>query len=170
LSPRTKKVEDIMRIKSILFPTDFSDRSAAALEYASDLAATFGATLHIAYVDELADLVARSAYPFPSFIRHADRSEVQAELQRILPTAANVKCTHHYVEGEPSTGICAIAEPERVDLIVMSSHGRSGISRGVMGSVTEDVLRHATCPVLVVNKSSTELANSTVDASACSHA
>jgi nucleotide-binding universal stress UspA family protein len=159
-----------MKIESILFPTDFSDRCAAALEYASDLAATFGATLHITYIDNVADLVARSAYPFPSFISHADRSEMQAELLRVVPTVADVKCVHHYLEGEPSVGICAIAERERVDLIVMSSHGRSGISRLVMGSVTESVLRRATCPVLVVRPSSIERTNTAMDTPACSHA
>ena len=165
-----KKVESIMKIERILFPTDFSEQSIAALEYASNLAASFGAILHIVYVNDLRDIVAKSAYTYPSFITAADRSAVKAELECIVPTIAGVVCEHHFVEGEPSARICALAESEHIDLIVMSSHGRTGLSRVMMGSVAENVLRHAACPVLIVRQPSTEQADTIKDAAACSHA
>jgi nucleotide-binding universal stress UspA family protein len=159
-----------MKIKSILFATDLSDQSTAALDYASNLAASFAATLHIVYVDDLEDLVAKSAaYPYPSFLTSADRSQVKAELQGVTPTVASVTCVHHFVEGVPSARICALAEQEHVDLIVMSSHGRTGLSRLMLGSVAENVLRHALCPVLIVKQSSSALGNSTRDVPTCSH-
>lgn len=159
-----------MKIKRILFPTDFSDRSAAALDYASNLAASFGATLHIVYVDDLGDLVAQSAYVYPSFIAAADRSEMKAQLEGTKPTIPNVAYVHHFVEGEPTARICALAEKEQIDLIVMSSHGRVGLSRLAMGSAAESVLRHASCPVLIVKQPSAEHINATTDVVACVHA
>src|SRR5450755_2930454 len=109
-----------MKIDRVLFPTDFSDRSVAALDYASSLAAWFGAVLHIVYVDNLIDLVAKSPYTCPSFITSADRSEVKAELAGIIPTIANIACAHHFLEGEPAAEICTLVEKEHIDLIVMS--------------------------------------------------
>jgi nucleotide-binding universal stress UspA family protein len=148
-----------MKIERILFPTDCSERSIAALDYASNLAMSFDAILHIVYVDDLRDIVAKSAYAYPSLITAVDRSEVKAALEGIVPTTAGVVYAHHFIEGEPSARICALAESEDIDLIVMSSHGRTGLLRLVMGSVAENVLRHATCPVLIIRQSSTKHAN-----------
>jgi universal stress protein A len=159
-----------MKIDRILFPTDFSNRSVAALDYASNLAAWFSATLHIVYVDNLIDIVAKSPYSCPSFMASTDRSQVKAELEGIIPTIANVACVHHFLEGGPAAEICAMIEKERIDLIVMSSHGRTGLSRLLMGSVAECVLRNAACPVLIVKQPLTEPAGITKDVAACVHA
>jgi universal stress protein A len=159
-----------MKIERILFPTDFSDQSVAALDFASDLAASFGAKLHIVYVDDLTSLIAKSPYVYPSFLTVTDRTAVKAQLKSVLPTIANVAFVHHFMEGEPSAGICALAEKERIDLIVMSSHGRSGLSRLLLGSVAENVLRHAVCPVLIVKQSPTAQAGTGEEVAAgCSH-
>lgn len=141
-----------MNIKRVLFPTDLSDCSLAALDYASDLAATCAAELHILYVDDLRDLTALAAYSCPSFVASSARIELKERLEAIKPRLANVPCEYHFVEGVPADEICNWAESESKDLIVMSSHGRSGLSRVLLGSVAEKVLRSAKCPVLVVKQ------------------
>ena len=135
-----------MKIKRILFPTDLSDCSLAALDYASDLAASWAAELHILYVDDLRDLVAMAAYSCPSFVASSARIELKERLEAIKPALANVPCHYHYIEGVPADEICALAENENIDLIVMSSHGRTGLSRVLIGSVAEKVLRAGKVP------------------------
>lgn len=141
-----------MNIKRILFPTDLSDCSLAALHYASDLAASWSAELHILYVDDLRDLVAMAAYANPNFVASSARIELKEQLEAIKPTLAHVPPYYHYIEGVPADEICALAQNENIDLIVMSSHGRSGLSRVLAGSVAEKVLRRAKCPVLIVKQ------------------
>ena len=141
-----------MNIKRILFPTDLSDCSLAALDYASDLAASWKAEVHFLYVDDLRDLIALAAYSCPSFVASSARIELKERLEAIKPVLANVPCHYHYIEGVPADEICALAKNESIDLIVMSSHGRTGISRVLIGSVAEKVLRRAKCPVLIVKQ------------------
>jgi hypothetical protein len=74
-------------------------------------------------------------------------------LNRVLPTAANVTVEHCYLRGNPAHEILAFAEREKVDLIVMGTHGRTAAARLLMGSVAEAVLRRANCPVLTVKPS-----------------
>lgn len=143
-----------MNIKRILFPTDLSDCSLAALDYASDLAVSWSAELHILYVDDLRDLVALAAYSCPSFVASSARIELKERLEAIKPALAHVPCHYHYIEGVPADEICALAQNENIDLIVMSSHGRKGLSHILIGSVAEKVLRGAKRPVLIVKQPS----------------
>lgn len=78
--------------------------------------------------------------------------EARERLNKVLPTVASVTYAHLCVTGSPVTEILAVAEDKRVDLIVMASHGRTGLSRLLMGSVAEGVMREAPCPVLVVRQ------------------
>jgi universal stress protein A len=153
-----------MNVKRILFPTDLSDCSLAALDYSSDLASSWTAELHILYVDDLTDLVAMAAYSCPSFVASSARDELKECLQAIKPTLANLPCRYHYAEGVPANEICALAKEEKIDLIVMSSHGRTGLSRVLVGSVAEQVLRWANCPVLVIKQSAKDRANTAAKA------
>jgi universal stress protein A len=144
-----------MNTRKILCPTDFSKYTDAALNYASALASESGATLYITHVDEYRDPTAMSgeaslSYPAPWAV--ADRSEVRQQLEKVLPTAPRVDYEHRYLEGSPVREIVAFAEREHVDLIVMGSHGRTGLSRLLMGSVAEGVARRAACPVLIVKQ------------------
>jgi nucleotide-binding universal stress UspA family protein len=143
-----------MKLKNIVIPTDLSDRSRSAVEYASNLAATLGAALHIVHVDDLMDFAAMSAAEgaYIPKLPETNQRALKARLAQIKPTAANVKYSHHFVEGVPSTEIVALADKLPADLIVMSSHGRTGLSRVLMGSVAENVLRQAKCPVLIVKQ------------------
>lgn len=144
-----------MNVKNILFPTDFSERNATALAYASSLASTFSAKLHILYVDESDNLIVIAepdGYAYAAAAAGEKRQELKAQLDNIRPTIPTVSYQHYFLQGVASAEIRAFAEREQIDLIVMSSHGRTGLSRLLMGSVAENVLRHAKCPVLVLKQ------------------
>ncbi|MCC7475948.1 MAG: universal stress protein [Pirellulales bacterium] len=156
-----------MKAKSILFPTDFSEYNEYALEFASQLAAESGATLHIVYVHDTRDL--STAMGEASYLYAADweeaRGRAEARLKQVVPPDANVACEHHFLLGLPDAEIVGFATDHGIDLIVMASHGRSGLSRLVMGSVAEAVLRKAPCPVLVVKQPHPEVAKKELDPS-----
>jgi universal stress protein A len=144
-----------MNLKNILFPTDLSAHSNLALAYASVLAAESGATLHILHVDDFQDLsseMTELGYVYPAPWDHSDRLQVREELSEITPTMLHIPFKHHYLRGNPAREIIAFAGANDVDLIVMTSHGRTGLARLVMGSVAEEVTRKAPCPVLIVKQ------------------
>jgi nucleotide-binding universal stress UspA family protein len=143
-----------MKLQKILVPTDFSRDTDAALEHASTLAAHAGAVLYIAHVDDLhaVDVPLVIAGPYGLATEAWNRSAIRERLERILPPNADVPCKHQYLEGLPVEEIVKFAEREKVDLIVMASHGRSGLRRLLMGSVAEGVMRKAKCPVLIVKQ------------------
>jgi nucleotide-binding universal stress UspA family protein len=143
-----------MKLNSILFPTDFSHYNDAALEYASTLAAEANAKLFIVHVHDTSDL--NSALGEAGFVYEAPWLEedrmTRDRLEKVAPTMTSVKYERHYLTGPPVAEILDFAAENRIDLIVMASHGRSGISRLIMGSVAEGVMRKATCPVLIVKQ------------------
>jgi nucleotide-binding universal stress UspA family protein len=132
--------------KSILAPTDFSDVSAAGVRYACQLAKAIGAEIIIFNVDVLDES------------NRVDKREIEQHKQRlaefvtekVADTGAGLKMRQLVDAGQPFGAIVDCAEKEAVDLIVMSSHGHSGLSRMLIGSVTDKILRGAPCPVLVV--------------------
>jgi nucleotide-binding universal stress UspA family protein len=144
-----------MNIKRILIAYDFSEYSSAALDYAAHLASEWAAKLYIVHVDELLD--ARiSAFPpvnGPGVYESSwdkRRRHVKSQLARVLPHEASVTYEHHCFVGAPADEILAFAERARIDLIVIGSHGRTGLSRLLMGSVAEQVMRGSKCPVLII--------------------
>lgn len=144
-----------MNAKRILFPTDFSEHNQAALKYASALAAESGALLYIVHVDELADLNAalgEAGYYYAQTMDCPTRRAIRERLTQVRPTATGVTFEHRCLTGSPVAELLAFAEQEKVDLIVMASHGRTGFSRLVMGSVAEAIVRRAKCPVLIVKQ------------------
>lgn len=135
-------------ILTILHPTDFSESAEAAFSLATVLARQHGARIIVLHV-----------YPPP--LSHAEavaRREgngYEADLWRLLDHYVapdpNTRVEYRLVEGGPTAEIVRIAEEENCDLIVMGTHGRSGLARLVMGSVADGVSRGATgCPVLTV--------------------
>ena len=135
--------------RSILHPTDFSESSARALQYAIDLARDYGATLALLHVWQEPAAIFSTAEPIAGLDPAELRAEAKARLDAV-PTPDGVVVERHFVEGEPAKEIERFANDRTTDLIVMSTHGRSGISRLVIGSVAEQVLRHAPCPVLTI--------------------
>ena len=160
-----------MNFKRILFPTDFSEQSHAALDYASQLAAICQAELHIVYVHDSRDAAAVSgdASTYSCVLSEIDRRELQDRLTSQQPVT-DVHCVHHFVKGVPADEILALAEEAGMDLIVMSSHGRSGLMRVLMGSVAENVVRHAKCPVLIVKQPSESAEHPQRTRTDCCHA
>jgi universal stress protein A len=133
-----------MNVRKILFPTDFSHSSDAALHYTAALARDMKALLLIVHVEEpLPAYVGESYYGIPS----PPNPEVRRMLEAIKPPA-DIKYEHRLLSGDPAEEIVDLAAKEHVDMIVMSTHGRTGLSRLLMGSVAEHVVRRAACPVL----------------------
>jgi nucleotide-binding universal stress UspA family protein len=133
-------------IKKILAPTDFSDLSAKGVRYACQLAKDVGAELVVMNIVTLDE---------SNLIDKREMEQHKRQLDEFLTdkvgdVAADLNIRKVVEAGQPFTTVAHLAGNEGVDLIVMSSHGRGGLSRVLMGSVTEETLRKSRCPVLVV--------------------
>jgi nucleotide-binding universal stress UspA family protein len=134
-------------VRTILHPTDFSEASAAARTLACSLAREHGARLILLH-----------AYPYPvslGDLAERERSSAFADgligkLRDLVPDDRTITVGFRVAEGAPTTAILGAAAREGCDLIVMGTHGRSGLRRVLMGSVAEDVSRNARCPVVTV--------------------
>jgi nucleotide-binding universal stress UspA family protein len=135
-----------METKKLLFPTDFSHTGDAALEMATALARDAGATLLIVHVEE--PPVAYGGGELYYGIPNPATEDLQKMLVEIKPTDPDVRYEHRLITGDPATAVVRLAEDEGVDMIVMGTHGRTGLSRLLMGSVAEAVVRRAKCPVM----------------------
>jgi universal stress protein A len=147
------------QLKRILLPTDFSPTSDIAFNYALDMAARYGATIHLLHVVD--DARYATAYPDGFFIELPElRKQLSEAADERLTTAAarsadvNVIATTGVIAGRPAQVIVEQATTRGTDLIVMGTHGRSGFAHLMLGSVAERVLRTAPCPVLVVRDTS----------------
>jgi len=138
----------MLDIQVIVHPTDFSANSRTAWEMACALARDYGARLLLVHVEP----------PMPSFAELGaippvplDRSSLEHQLAQIKTTAPNDPVVvRTLLVGDEATEITEFAERNHADLIVMGTHGRTGLGRLLMGSVAETVLRQAPCPVLIV--------------------
>lgn len=135
-----------MNAKKILFPTDFSTSSDAGLRQATSLARDSGATLIIAHVEE--PPIAYGGGEMYYGVPDPNNEQIAAMLKAVVPTSPDVPYEHRLVVGDPAMEIVRLAEELGADLIVMGTHGRTGLQRLLMGSVAEAVVRRATCPVL----------------------
>lgn len=124
-----------LTIRQILFPTDFSDASRLAGTTAADLARQFGARLHVLHVVP----PVTDPTPAPAAVR-----AIADELARGLSVVTAV------ASGLVARQIAAYARKNAIDLIVIGTHGRTGVTRALLGSVAEAVVRHAPCRVLTV--------------------
>jgi nucleotide-binding universal stress UspA family protein len=141
----------MLPISNILFPTDLSDRSRAAFPLAAALARDHRASLTLVHVREV------PALPFAEFgaVPPADlptRDEVLAKLEAFEPPDEAINVEHVVADGSPAEEIVRVARERHSDLIVMGTHGRTGLSRLLLGSVAEEVMRRAPCPVLTLKE------------------
>ena len=135
----------MFHVKKILYPTDFSSYSNQAYFHAVALAEVHDASLTVLYV-------------FPEAIETADadrdddaeRTHWRDQLEQIRPSNSNIPVSHVFLEGDPAGEIARYAADANIDLIVMGTHGRTGLERMLLGSVAEQTLRSAPCSVLVV--------------------
>ena len=147
-----------MNIQRILAPTDFSELSKQGLTSALELAETFGAKLLLLHVVEPPPYPVEGIMPSQLGATLLDDLERQASndlVQMLSETHGRiVEVTRRVVVGIPYRKIVEVAEEEKSDLIVMTTHGRTGLSHLVMGSVTEKIVRTAPCPVLTIRPTS----------------
>jgi len=143
-----------MKIDAILVTTDFSEPDDYAFKLACSLARDHSAQVFVLHVipppSTHGEKLARAA-------PDSYRDQLWRELVRIKPADASVQVEHLLTEGHPAKEIVQAAKEKGCDLIVMSTHGRTGLSRLLLGSVAEQVLRLATCPVLTVKMPSEEI-------------
>ncbi len=152
-------------IENILVPVDYSAYATEALHYAVTIADRFSSSLLVLHViaKEFDTLHRRSAPSIPFPPMHAAISkatppvtvDLRQQAEIALDQYVSDQCGGRAVErrvdvGQPVDQILALTRDEHVDLIVMGTHGRTGLARIVMGSVAEQVVRQAPCPVLMV--------------------
>jgi nucleotide-binding universal stress UspA family protein len=146
----------MVTINRILCPVDFSGHSRVALDYATTLARWYDAEITALHAYAVAMLPATiSAFPAAGSVGlPLTREEVERDLNRFLQpvVATGIPLRSEIVVGSPAKGILESADRLPASLIVMGTHGASGVERLMLGSVTEKVLRKATCPVLIVTR------------------
>lgn len=130
----------MIQLNKILYPTDFSSFSTQAYFHALAIAEHRNADLTIVYV----------FHPEGNAHDDAMRSEYRRQLEEIRPVNPNIKVHHIFLEGDPAAQITRFAGEAGIDMIVLGTHGRNPTSNRLMGSVAEQVMRHAPCSVLVV--------------------
>lgn len=142
--------------KKILVPVDFSKFSLNALRAAVDISRIRDAALTVLHVTEdpsLPDTQGQASVVYANWqaVRNELQQESQKELEAMISEAdADQNVKKLFIWGDPANEILRLTDSDNYDLIVMSTHGRTGLSRLLMGSVAEQVIRHAPCPVFVV--------------------
>src|SRR4051812_23317429 len=130
----------MIHVTKILYPTDFSPYSNQAYFHAVGLAETYGASLTVVYVYT----------PGAKEAAGGDRRYWRSQLEQVRPANPDIAVHHALLEGDPAAEISRYAADVGIDVIVIGTHGRTGVDRLVMGSVAERVMREAPCSVLVV--------------------
>jgi universal stress protein A len=144
-------------INRVLVPIDFSEGSRQALRLASEVAAAAGATLEVVHVVETPYLTSGGLELAPAADLTAwAEAEARAFVARHVPASpdgARAEVVVHLVAGAPATEILRLLEAHpTIDLLVMATHGRGGVSRLLLGSVSDKVVRTARCPVLTIRE------------------
>lgn len=136
-------------LKNILFATDFSPAAEAALPYAIGLAKQFGAKVHGLHVRFPATYPIVGPEAMPQVLEAAEE-QAKFEAQQMHEMLATVPHEVTVTEGELWPALSEMADKRNIDLIVMGTHGRTGVRRALLGSAAEETFRKASCPVLTV--------------------
>ncbi len=152
-------------IKKILYPTDFSEFSLAALPYAITLARQFNAQLHCLHVlDEsyqywlgAGENVIPAVIPTQEILQAAQQ-QMDQFTQKYFQNLP-LQLTSLVITGHPAQQIIQYAQDQQIDLIVIATHGHSGLASVLLGSVTDKVVHKAPCPVLTVRHSDKQSPN-----------
>lgn len=138
----------MLPIRTILHPTDFSKRSSFAFRFSCALARDYGARLLLLHVGP------KPIVMYGEGVIPADpekfRAQLREKLDELQPEDAKIPVERLFLEGDPVAEILKAAQENNCDLIVMGTHGWSGLNRLLMGSTAEGVMRKAVCPVLTV--------------------
>lgn len=143
-----------MELKRILVPCDFSPYAEHALTWAVRIAPASQAKIILLYAVPIFARLSYTEVPILMDIPKIEAefiTEGETQLRKFMAehNLGHVSVEPRAMLGDPFAVICRVAEDEHVDLIVMGSHGRTGLSHAFLGSVAERVVRHAPCPVLV---------------------
>jgi universal stress protein A len=147
-----------MQIRTILVPTDFSEYAEYAFPWALQMAAGWQAKLILFHaVVPISPLAFPDSVYLPELQRMeadilADAEKRMAECVKKAQGSSAIIVETRVVVGEPVSEICQAVRREEADLVIMGSHGRTGLAHVLLGSVAERVIRHASCPVLVARK------------------
>ncbi len=148
----------MLDIRSILAPTDFSEHAQVAVRYACSLAARFDAELHLLHI--MPDIV-MPVGPDPSLITAVPPEfyvETEARSREALVRSLDscdvppTRTKHEVRWGDAVDGIVNYSAEQEIELIVISTHGRTGLSHVLLGSVAERIVREAPCPVLTIRE------------------
>ncbi|KAB1196574.1 MULTISPECIES: universal stress protein [Haloferax] len=136
----------------ILFPTDGSECADAALRHALDQAERHDATIHALYVADVREVGHAAPAVSATRVREALYDSGEEALKRVADKAhdAGIDIETTVAEGTPESEILEFADRDDIDLVVMGTHGRSGLDRYLIGSVAERVVRSSPVPVLTV--------------------
>lgn len=141
----------MVTLDKILVPTDFSEHSAKAVHYGAELAAKYGAELHIFHA---VDTTPISYVEGPNVPPEAAAEMEAAAIRQLdelkIDSADDLQVIRKVVQGHPFVEIVRYAKDSTADLIVIGTHGRGAIAHMLLGSVAEKVIRKAPCSVLVV--------------------
>jgi len=147
----------MFKIQVILCPVDFSDASRKAVQYAREFAAGMGASVHLLNVVEprpMAVDITLNYVPLEEDLEKAAAADIKVIMQEFLQSGVKPECSVEF--GNPSDVILEKAGELDVNFVIMGSHGKKGLSRFIMGSVAETVVRKANCPVLIVKSEEKE--------------
>jgi nucleotide-binding universal stress UspA family protein len=151
---RRSKAGPLRSIKTILVPVDFSDCSREGLRYAIGFANEFGARiilLHATYLGYIYSSEGTAIYDVRA-LQEAARKSAERQMRKLVRTVkfGRAKFKTIFTDSSPVLDICSFAKDNDVDLIITSTHGWTGFTHALIGSVAERVVRHAPCSVLVV--------------------
>ena len=142
-----------LSVKNVLFATDFSATSEAALPYAAAICRHFGSVLHTAHVLSDASILMMTGgvdYVSLSTIYEDAHTEAKEKLDQTSGRLAGIPHCNYVRHGQVWENLAEIVQDQEIDLIVLGTHGRTGLGKLLLGSVAEDILRHNLCPVLTV--------------------
>jgi nucleotide-binding universal stress UspA family protein len=159
VTPETEKLftaaeaRTAISVKNLLYATDFSATSEAALPYAVAIARKFGSTLHVAHVvSDTGLLLMTGGVDYVSFGTLYDDAHAIAKekVEHIIARLGGIPTRSYVRHGNVWPNLSGIVVENAIDLIVVGTHGRTGVGKLVVGSVAENILRHAPCPVLTI--------------------
>ena len=140
-------------IQRVMVPIDFSKESTLAAKFAASLAQEYHAKLYVIHVLDPLPLNLKAYYPDLADVTKKRDEQAAKDLEKVIPQAVREKADVEFLleTGTPTYDIIAQRAKELdIDVIVISTHGRSGLGHILLGSVAEKVIRHAPCPVFVI--------------------
>ena len=152
-TPETKKISASISVKNVLYATDFSATSEAAFPYATAICRKFGSTLHVAHVvSDTSLLLMTGGVDYLTFgTLYEDAQNLAKEkIETVLARLGGIPNRSYVRHGPVWANLSNIVADNAIDLIVVGTHGRTGLGKLMLGSVAEDILRHSPCPVLTV--------------------